>query len=185
MSEPEKIILPESDEAAQLKTVTGWVSRDGIFYGGGESTARYAGSTHRKCDDCENVYPDKYYLYCPSCRRKRDAEAYLKKETRKWNGSDPLCIYGDDTYFFSLEEVVDYAEEVDMKPEDLALMLCVEQRCPQVDAEDLCCDVLPEDGEAPDTLVQAVAVLNEVIKHLPPLSWTEGRYAADITEFLK
>ena len=40
-----KIVLLEDAEAATLKTVTGWVSRDGLFFGSDERTARWSGAT--------------------------------------------------------------------------------------------------------------------------------------------
>jgi hypothetical protein len=32
----EKIVMMDSDEAASIKTVTGWVARDGLFWGNDE-----------------------------------------------------------------------------------------------------------------------------------------------------
>lgn len=48
----EKKIIPyDSPEAASFKTVTGWVSSDGIFCGNDEHVARYRGCTHIKCNE--------------------------------------------------------------------------------------------------------------------------------------
>lgn len=45
----EKIVMMDSDEAASIQTVTGWVDRQGRFWGGDEHQARWCGATHRKC----------------------------------------------------------------------------------------------------------------------------------------
>lgn len=69
----EKVVMSDSTEAAQLVTITGWVSRTGIFYGNDERIARYAGCTHRPCEteDCGKP-TEKTYIYCDDCRHKRD-----------------------------------------------------------------------------------------------------------------
>ncbi|MDE9687494.1 hypothetical protein R4T22_18735 [Citrobacter portucalensis] len=36
----EKIVMMDSDEAASIQTVTGWVDRQGRFWGGDEHQAR-------------------------------------------------------------------------------------------------------------------------------------------------
>ncbi|MEB2744543.1 hypothetical protein [Citrobacter portucalensis] len=45
----EKIVMMDSDEAASIQTVTGWVDRQGRFWGKDENQARWCGATHRKC----------------------------------------------------------------------------------------------------------------------------------------
>lgn len=53
----ETMILPSSDEAAQQVTVTGWRSREGLFYGNDERIARWAGATHVECSECGKPTP--------------------------------------------------------------------------------------------------------------------------------
>ena len=43
------VIMYDSPEAASIKTITGWVSSAGRFWGDNEHMARYDGSTHMKC----------------------------------------------------------------------------------------------------------------------------------------
>ncbi|MDX5626641.1 MULTISPECIES: hypothetical protein [unclassified Brenneria] len=51
----EKIILRDSEEAASIKTVTGWVSAKGRVYGDNEDLARYDGATHQRCPIIPNI----------------------------------------------------------------------------------------------------------------------------------
>ena len=71
MKENKKVIMFDSDEAAQYKTnLSGWVSRDNHFFGEDEHMARYVGCTHRKCEDCGEP-TEKGWLVCDNCREKR------------------------------------------------------------------------------------------------------------------
>jgi hypothetical protein len=49
INQNEKIVMMDSDEAASIQTVTGWVDRHGRFWGKDEHQARWCGATHRKC----------------------------------------------------------------------------------------------------------------------------------------
>ncbi|HAT6800607.1 TPA: hypothetical protein JAN03_00980 [Citrobacter freundii] len=53
----EKIVMMDSDEAASIQTVTGWVDRHGRFWGGDEHQARWCGATHRKCKNKPDEHP--------------------------------------------------------------------------------------------------------------------------------
>ena len=167
----ETMVLFDSPEAATLQTVTGWVSRDGRFYGNDERIARYAGCTHRKCESCDNVV-DKGHIYCDVCTTKRTAEKYAALPTKEWSG-EPLCTYDDDRYFFDWESVEDYCEDHDTKPEDLMLVICDPVKPKHFDS-DLFTDYLAEDGEVPDGILAALDVLNTAIDNAPPFSWYPG-----------
>ena len=55
IKQEEKTILFTSDEAAKYTDgISGWVSRDGFFWGKDERAARYHGCTHVLCEDCGN-----------------------------------------------------------------------------------------------------------------------------------
>ena len=72
----EKIILQDSPEAATFKTgLSGWVSREGRFWGDNEDSARWEGSTHRKCETCETIVP-RNRICCNECTEKRAQSAY-------------------------------------------------------------------------------------------------------------
>ena len=121
MSEPE-VIMMDSDEAASLQQVTGWVSRQGRFFGKEERTARWDGCTHRACEDCGAVI-EKGYCTCSSCRSKKDLAYYLARPRKPWDGKTMLYSLAADKYYHSLEEAEDDLEEHDSL-EDLRLVIC-------------------------------------------------------------
>lgn len=178
-----KIILPESDEAASIQTVTGWVSRRGFFHGPADSEeaeriARYDGSTHRKCD-CGRII-DKN-SYCHHCRAERELEKYNKMERREWNGTDGLYSLLVDEYFFDMDELMDYCDENASAPSDLCLVICAPAFAGEIDPNDHYQDELPEDGEVPDVVREAFKELNETLREAKAiLSWYPGKYAAEI-----
>lgn len=176
------IIMRESDEAAQLKTVTGWVSSDGFFYGNDERIARYAGSTHHLCE-CGSVV-EKGRIKCDKCHDKDRWEKYKTLESKPWNGEDFLVTWDDDKFFWCDSDLMDYCDEVQVEPQDLQLVFAVPVYGRFLDS-DYFCDELHEDGELPDSILEAMESFNKVVKEAGPLSWTSGNVAATIPETYK
>lgn len=180
----EKIILPTDDRAARLVTVTGWVSRNGRFYGDNEDLARFDGSTHSSCKDCGKTYL-RSSLICHECREKRAVETHAKREVRPWDG---ICmIYSEvfDKYFNEPSEVLEFLEDAksSFDQSELRLVLC-EPNYPHAPAPaDYYCDELPEDGEVPDEVAEAFAVLAAALEKCAPLSWSAGKFALDLACF--
>lgn len=175
----ETIVMRDSDEAAQLKTVTGWVSRDGFFYGNDERIARYAGCTHDRCE-CGAVIP-KSRIKCDDCRAKDVRARYENLERKEWDGVAPLALYDDDTYFFSEGDLEDYCDEHDCKVEDLMLVFCDPQYGRKLDIADYLCDQLPEDAteyDIPAPIVEAAEAFNKAVRDAGPLSWYPGKIRA-------
>lgn len=184
MSKPEKIIRPDSPEAATYRTdICGWVSRDGMFYGDGpsnERTARYAGSTHSLCDDCGALCP-KHYVRCDACQNKRKIARYAALPRQAWDGTGMLYSDALDEYFDGLDGIYDrLADDPDITLDDLRIQLCKPNHASMIDG-DHWADDLPEDGEIPAELQAAIDELNEVIAGLPPLSWSPAEIALDTT----
>jgi len=173
----EKVVMFDSPEAAELKTVTGWVSRDGRFYGDDERIARYAGCTHRKCEQCEAVV-DKSRIICGACHNKAMNAKYAALEAKEWDGDTPLALFDDDTYFFDWESVEDYCDTHDCKIEDLQLVICTPVKPALLSADEMFCDFLPEDGESPDEVKDAVEAVNKAIIASAPFSWYPGKFRA-------
>jgi len=173
----EKIILASSNEAAQIKTVTGWFDRFGHFWGEDERTARYSGGTHKTCEDCGNVYLKN--SWCEPCYKKKQAAKFEAMPRRVWDGVEPICLFDGDKYFFDCDiaELEEYAEECQCEVDDLRLVFCEPQYATQLEPYDLYQDLLPEDGELPDEIIAAIDVFNAAIKDLPPLSWLPGKVA--------
>ncbi len=186
-----EMILPADDRAAKQVTVTGWVSRDGRFYGDDERIARYAGSTHSLCEDCGEPC-SKSWLVCDACREKRDVERekrdvekHAKRQVRPWDGICMLYSETLDEYFSEPGEVLKRLEEdeSELSPSDLRLVLCEPNYPHAPDPGDCYCDELPEDGDVPDEVAEAFAVLAAALEKCAPLSWSAGKFALDLACF--
>lgn len=166
----EKIVMYESDEAAQIKAVTGWVSRTGHFYGENESTARYDGCTHRLCD-CGHVI-SKSRIQCDCCYSKIARERYLALPFREYDGS-PVYHADSEEYFFDEGSMIDFMEDHEL--EEIDLYFCVTQAWTRVDS-DVWESIMPEDEyDLPNELQAALDNLNAVIEKLPPCSYYPGK----------
>lgn len=172
----EKIILPDSPEAAQQKTVTLWVSRHGRTYGlTDEKLARWDGATHVKCNECGGV-TEKSYTHCEPCRIKKANERYLAFPEKEWDEKEPIMIYDSDTYFWSGEDLADYCENHETKPSELKLVFCKPITTREVCAGDIFGDDLAEDEDIPVEIEKAFDELNAKLKaYTKPLSWTQGK----------
>jgi len=173
----ETIIFADSPEAAHQETVTLWRSRDGFLYQT-EDSARYAGATHVICSNNSEHPPYSKNSYCKPCHEQKMADKFAAMPRKKWEG-EPLTIYNDDVYFFDLESIIDYCGDHDCNPQDLQLVICEPNNARTIDS-DYWMDELADDQKLPHELDDAVAALNEVIMNLPPISWSQGKYAAII-----
>ncbi len=165
------IIPYDSDDAAKYVTnISGWVSSKGHFYGEKEDLARYDGCTHRACENCGTL-AEKSYTLCPLCRLEKDIDRYFKLvplTEQEWinkSGVKDVVVYSEllDEYFFDLtiEEILEQYELDAMC--DLRLVWCEPQYVSHIDADAIWCDDLPEDGEVPSEIWDAVQQLNETI----------------------
>lgn len=170
------IIMYDSPEAATYRTnLKGWVASDGRYYAENEHSARWAGSTHQKCE-CGNTF-GKGRTICDSCHSKNRTEKYYALPMVEWDGTTPVCTFDDDRFFFDEDSLLDYMadmkhEEPDVEHE-VQLVLCEPGKLRLIDHDDWC-DDLPEDGELPDEVAQKVTELNEAIKRAPVVSWWAG-----------
>lgn len=175
----EEIIMFNSKEAAQFKTnLSGWVSRDGIYYGANERLARYVGCTHRPCEDCGEPI-EKSWFICQKCREKKDIQRYKAMPKEIWNEEGGIYSDPHNKFFWSWNEVEDYCHDNEIKEEDLRLVIC-EPQYPRLIEEDYFCDELADDGddELPSEIVKAMEAFNRVLKQSAPLSWCPGNRAA-------
>lgn len=144
-----------------------------------EHTVRRELSTHKICEGCGEVLEKR--TYCQTCSSKKSAENYFKKTFKEWDGETPLVIYNDDTYFFDEESLQDYIEE--NGDENLELVICEPNYCPELTEEYFSEEYLPENYDGLDDfdkgLVQKIKELNEYIKTLGPMSWSGGRFRTE------
>lgn len=169
-----KEIRYDSLEAAQFKTgISGWVSRDGRFWGKDEHMARYTGCTHVVCQSCGAVI-EKSYLKCESCRWKTSVEKWAALPFMAWDGVAPLCTWDGEDYFFTEHDLIDYLEENRLEGKDLMLVICEPITYREIDYGMLADDA-HEDWEPPKKLVDAVEKVNALLRELPPHSYTVGK----------
>lgn len=170
------IVMSDSPEAAKLVTITGWVSRNGTFYGNDERIARYAGCTHRPCETEGCGKPtEKMYIYCEDCRHKRDFAKYEAMPAAAWDGQQMIFADSHDEYFSDPESFFEHCESNDVEPADCRPILCVPSIARQVDP-DYWQDDMAEDGELPAELEAALDALNRVISDGKfVLSWSPGK----------
>ncbi|MFA7253782.1 MAG: hypothetical protein WC107_04460 [Patescibacteria group bacterium] len=179
----EKIILAESDEAAKFVTgLSGWVDKNGVFWGQLEEMARYASATHKRCEDCKEAIIRRSYRYCVDCIEKKDIERYSKLERKVWDGESYLHSDRDDVYFADYDQLNDYIDEHQIENIDsLRLIICEPEHLRELDA-DYWADDLPEDTELPDSVLSALETFNASLKDAGVVSWYPGKYAAIIED---
>lgn len=171
--EETEAIFEDDPRAAYLGTVTGWISRDGYFYGNHEKAARYAGSTHKMCK-CGNIF--KKNSYCALCHEMNVIDRYHgMKECENAPGN---MFFSDafDEYFPDVEEIVEFMYDNDVRVvEDLRLQPTRPNKCFAPDAIDLYSGILPDDGDyhsIPESVLLAFSELEEKLKELDAtLSW--------------
>lgn len=178
----DEIILETDDRAAEYKTVKGWVSYDSYFFGEDEDMARRKGATHKKCQ-CGHIYEK--HGYCVNCHRKDREEKYEKMPFKLWDGQTPLCLFDDDMFFYILEDIESYLDDLDddsVKAVDLKFVIC-EPQYPHLIDNDYFADILPEDLELEDCasrdLLDAIHKFNEFAEKTP-FSWGPGKYRTSV-----
>ncbi|MFZ2635562.1 MAG: hypothetical protein WAX33_04400 [Rectinemataceae bacterium] len=176
----EKIVLSTSDEAAKFVTgLSGWVSRNGRFWGNDERMARYDGCTHTVCDCGKPV--EKGWLKCTECRNKANNELFAGMKKEVWDGETPLTLYDGDEYFFDWDSLACYCEDHGTTPEEVGLLLCKPTYASEIDPNEYYCDDLAEDGEVDSGLVEKFNELNKYIRENKIiLSWTPSDIVAII-----
>ncbi|MGR3753268.1 ead/Ea22-like family protein [Edwardsiella anguillarum] len=181
----EKIVMMDSDEAARIQTVTGWVDRHGRFWGNDEYQARWSGSTHRKCKNKPDVHPaHSTHGYCEECHREARQAKFLAMERVAWSG-EPLTIFDSDKYFFDAESLADYCVENSLLPSELQLVICEPNYPPEFDIEQHCEEIIPEGGDyfsLPQTVRDAADALNKAIKESEPVSWSGSERSAIVSD---
>lgn len=177
------VVMIDSPEAAEYKTitVTGWVSRDGYFYGDGvqgEKAARYGGCTHCPCSRCGTPV-EKSRTWCDECKAAVALEEHLKLPYVEIAYDMVTCLPDSDVFFFDGEDIEDYVRDMDVIPTHVHLVVCEPIYLTEVNPDEYLVDDLPQDcflGDISPTLDKAFATLNEAIrKENLVLSWRPGK----------
>ena len=157
----ERIILPDSDKAAILMKVEGWVSRHGRFYGQDEQAARWGGATHVHCRVCGAPCP-KNRTACEACRKKQAFDRYVNFPLVKWDENVPAYSPVTDKYYWSEDDVRDEDPEGIFNPVPLRLVLCKPIYAPGIDPEAYYEDLLPEYNELSDVSQELVDIFQDL-----------------------
>lgn len=175
---PEEKVLFNSEEAAHRVTgIEGWVDKNGRFWGKDERAARYSGCTHMICE-CGNEMK-KGYTKCENCIAKGRREKYLAMPFKEWNGEDILVMFSEDVYFRDEDEILEYLEDSESKPEDLMLCICEPNYFTPLDGSQWD-DVLPEDADTlPKGLSAIIDEFNEKLKQIPAASYSQGKFRTE------
>jgi hypothetical protein len=156
-----QIILPTDEGIVEYRTdISGWVGKNGRFYGKDEQLARYANSTHGICRVCESPTEHKW-LICRSCQEKERYEKYLQLPYDVYMG-EPVFSYGGE-YFHTEDDLIDHL--VDNELDEIELYPSKPIHLYQLDA-DYWDDCLAEDQEIPAELEVQIEKLNKVIGEL-------------------
>lgn len=181
----EKIVMMDSDEAASIQTITGWVDRNGRFWGDDERMARWCGATHLKCKNKPDEHPiHSTHGYCEECHRESRQAKLAAMERAVWKG-EPLVIFDDDTYFFDIDSLADYCWENSVLPSELKLMICEPNYPPYFDVEQHCEEIIPDGGDCyslSQAVLDAADALNKAIKESEPVSWGQSNLVAIVSD---
>lgn len=181
MPDKEVVLYGSADAARYVTGISGWVDRNGMFYGDNkdsEHLARYSGCTHRICECGKQM--EKHYTKCSSCRENAAVERHRNRERKEWDGSRPIYSEACDRYFHSWDDVEDYLEDCkSCTKEDLRLLICRPVYLGKID-EDWWADDLPDEGELPDAVMAALNALNEAIDKAGEVAWEPGKFAVDL-----
>ena len=175
------VIMEDSPEAASIKTVTGWVSRTGHFWGNDERMARYDGSTHKRCE-CGEIIEQR--SYCRKCSDRKEVERWQAMPEVEWDGAAYLYSQTADQYFRDEQEIADYCADADepCTPDDLHLVICTPNYLREVDLCEDNSEEMPEDGDESyftAEVQEALEALNKAIREsrtpAQAISWSPGK----------
>lgn len=171
----EKIILISDEESAEYKTISGWVSRTGRFFGEHEDEARRHGSTHFKCE-CGKIYLNT--SYCKSCSTKSAYENYSKLEFKEWDLKSFVYSVTLNEYFENELDLIFHLDDENIICEDLKLILCEPIKVPEIYYsyfEDALPDGYDLDDVASPEFMIALEKLNKLIEN-EKWTWIPGEY---------
>jgi len=173
-----EIILYGSEDAAKYVTnISGWVDRNGRFFGEDKHMAMYSGCTHRPCDVCQKPV-EKLYIKCDKCRKSSELQRYENREVVEWGFEIPVYSEYLDQFFLSNDDVEDYLyDEIELTFDDLRLVLCNPIYLHPIDTA-YWLDDLPEEVELSENIQDLLNELNSALREEGPVSWTPGKYAA-------
>ncbi len=156
------VILKNDPRAATYRTdITGWVGRNGNYYGRDEGRARRESATHRVCDVCGNII--EVHAFCVPCYDRKKIDKYNAMPEKEWDEETPVYSQTNDEYHESWSDVCD--EDPNEKIiEALQLIICEPKYLKEIDPYEYYSYDIPDGGDLPDQIYQAFERLNKVIR---------------------
>lgn len=174
----EKVILPDSSEAAWPIKITAWQSNTGHVYLD-ESVARYDGSTHTLC---KRGHLSPKQGYCEACIPLNNQEEYATYQTQKWQ-DEPLYSMTLDKWYFDKNSVLELMRETGQSAQELMLLIGEPQNAYEIDPDDYFEEHLPDGINVPDEIAEAFNALNDAIRNCAnPLCYYPSKLAAIVQE---
>jgi len=174
-----KDVMYEDAPVEYRKNIEGWISPDGRFFGKGETgehQARWYTCTHMKCACGSKM--SKSYTKCTTCRSHASSARYIALPFQEWDGKTPLCIWGNDDFFWDSDDLWQYCEDNEVKSEDLELVLAHKGSISEVDIDSLNDEYCTEDESLSDfhpEIAEKVEELNALIRKTEPKIWYGSR----------
>lgn len=91
---------------------------------------------------------DKHYLMCSSCASMVRLKSFQNKPEVPWDGEFPIAVFDDDKYFFDIDEVAYWIDDLE-EGTVFEFEACKEVQPRSFDVEEFLYDDLPEDGDIP------------------------------------
>lgn len=170
----------DSPDAAAYRSVDGWVSRQGRFWGRDEHGARLDGCTHLNCPECGTLR--KANGWCDPCHTKKRRERFLAYPVVAYEF--PLNLYDTEEFFWEESELLEYLADSEYKAkEDVHLVTCIPEYPQPFEPDEHWQDILPEDGEVQDTaILEAVKALNIAIKNAKPFAYFPAKQRVELPD---
>jgi len=132
--------------------------------------ARYCCATEIPCGKCQGRNSDKGWACCKDCRDKADQEKLDNAERVDWDGEFPICVWGDDTYFFDEDDLVCWLDDNALTLDQVNLESCETKTFPTFDIHDFLCDEwsVIDHGDLPGDWEQAEKAVNDYLEKLGP-----------------
>ena len=169
--------LSYEQAAKRVTNVEGWICKTcKLFHGDNEHTARWCCAKDLKCETegCDTRVPKPGLLYCQPCLNKRGLEKYLTFGEFDWDGDSPLVSYNDDRYYFNEDDLREHAEELEVKPWEMQLMICVKESKPRFEVYEFLQDYLCEGQEYEAHWAEIDKKVNDWIDGNAPTVWVQS-----------
>lgn len=142
-----------------MGNATGWVCRPGRYFGNEPSLCRSVPADRMTAEDLE-------------AKNLRLLNAWFANlPTEVWDGKKPLLLFTTDVMFFSRAQLDRFCDLNRFSVEELRLLPCEPIYGLELNADEYYAPDLHPGTELPQTILDAVDLLNETVHEAGPLGW--------------